>query len=512
MKKFYLVCCGLLLNNSYNFGQAFDERHGLVNGSHDYEKSEMVSCTSISEDYDYVGVCSTTGTSPNEKMEAVFVLDDGTLYTSVFYHLSDYYDNYNFQPMKIVPLNSDDGYIIVGYVYDRNSSVLFHPFVMTTDEVLDPSSGIFKIFDIDGYFTDVDQLPNDDFLFCGSTNKDFSLTSSSMTGLIIKTNSSLALTYMRFVYGYNPSGSYQRFDIIQDALIIDDDTAIILGSVTEQCSTTYTKSRIVLAKLNLNTGAFVWQKCEYSGNYLASRMAINDDYIAIGMNAESGSTAGQLAFYDRGGNFVSGKTLKYSPVSNSSLKVNGSAATPSGNINTEYPFIQNLYFRTDDKLFVSGKFQRISYPGSPHVFDMPFSFVIVPSTGTISSTYLYQTDHYYGTVGLFANPTTSLCNGDIYSPIWPPSNTVPRVSGSNEFVTISHDMGKVGVASYYRFKQFAFTDNFTCGNLDIGSPNDNDLNMVSHSDVSNDNVIVCDEDDYDPFYDTQGYFDFDCGQ
>lgn len=491
----------------------FNVRHGINASYHDLEGSDMVTCLSINEDYDYVAIHSST-TSPNEKMEAVLVKDDGTIFSNLYRYLDDNGDNFHFQPMKIIPLNDESGYAIVGYMFDRTVAPVFNPFVMITDDLLDPTGLDFKRFDMEGYFCDVDQLPNDDFLFCGSTNSNYSVTATSMSGLIVKTDASFNVSYMRHINFFNPTGSFQRFDVIEDAIVIDNDSALVYGSVTDPCNVAMTQARILLAKVNLNTGAFVWHKTEFNGNFLAARMAMKSDEIAIVMHSMSGSIGAQLAFYDRGGNFVNGRTLKYNSTSTSTLLVSGNPTAsmpPYPNLSTEFPLFQNIYYLEDDSLFLSGKFHRIDYPGLGGYFDMPFSCRFDKNGFDFCKDQLYQTDHLYGGVGLFVTETTSDCNGSVFPPIWPPSNTLPRVSGTHEFVTITHDVGKTG-GSYWRFKELAFVNEGSmCGTVMLTKSTSN-ASTVAHQNVTNSNPASPDVFDEAEDFDTTGFNDFDCGQ
>lgn len=482
----------LMLSTQFINAQGFNLRHGLTSNNHDAESWEMVTCQAVSGvSYDYVSFNSRVVGSV-EQLIGVRMLDDGTMFNINFHYIQHTNDSFHFRPLKVIPLINNSGYAITGYVTKVIDPTRPFPFVMVVNTSLVVQS--FKRFKINGFFCDIDELSNGDFLFCGSRGSGLNDTSTGRKGLIVRTSSSFTPSYMREINLFTPgAGLHQFFDIINDAILIDDDTAIVCGNVTEQCGIlANTKSRTLLAKINVNTGVFVWHRTHFNETKLAVRLAIKSDEITMAING--GSAAPILAFYDRGGNFKNARSISFNSASFNMVINNGTSQLISFN---PLGFIQNIYYRSDDKIFVSGKFLHVNYYSNNHA-DMPFSLVYDNSNQTTSNKYLYKTTHEYPSFVNFLSYKNfnfvSTCSGspNYYSPIAACGNTVPRVSGTNEFVTMTHDMGKVGVASFYLFKELGFTNDnsmIMCGVYEL-STSTSDVDKITHVDATNSSVTA----------------------
>jgi hypothetical protein len=444
------------------------------------------------------------------------MVDDGTIDGAYFIGLHHRNDSFHFRPLKVIPLLSDNGYAITGYVTKVLEPLRPFPFVVTINSSFVPQT--FKRFKMNGVFCDIDELSGGDFVFTGTKCNGLNDTSIGRKGLIVRTSSTFAPSYMREINLFSPgAGLHQFFDIMNDLILIDDDTAIVCGNVTAQCGIlpNKTQSRTLLAKVNLSNGSFVWQKSHFNALKLATRLAIKSDEIVVAINGGSGPPL--LAFYDRGGNFLNARSISFGSSTINYYDDNHNPQTSASKpLNA---CIQNIYYRSDDKVFLSGKMLHFEYATS-NFSDIPFSLVYDNSNFSLSDKLLYVTLHEFPSfVNFLSYKNQSFVNScigasSIYCPFITSPNTIERISGTDEFVTMTYDKGDITYPSppFYKFKELGFTnDNSMCGNMTI-NPSNSSISNESHSNVTNTNVTVPIVVTFIVDKDVYTWYDFDCQQ
>lgn len=422
----------------------------------------------------------------------------------------------NIFPLKIIPFddqNGNDMYLITGYVTMTNAPTLPKPFIIQADANLDCTS--FKILsDHPGFFTDVDQLTNGDLIFAGSATTSLNHSAYTRLGWIMRTdNANFTMQWMRYTHLFeHPSiDSHWDFDIINDVVLIDDDSAIICGTVSiEQnpgCAPVTevdsTISYVFLANVNLNNGSFNWQTGIKQGT-TSARIALNtnDSKIAVACHAR-GNLGATLSFFDRGGNPLFSRSIEGADAMGVTFNFLGTNY-PLSRIRTHEAYIQNIYFNSNDEdVFISGKFmERPVWDQNGAIigyFDMPFSSVysaINDNLGANMSLYASAQRIQPGYINFLTyNITDPLCNNFIYYPFYTPSNTLPCTSGCNldEYVTATLDVAEDANTNIIgRNKIWIFTnDTSPCHYIPIGYTLEPAL--FEHIQISNDNIEVTPE-------------------
>lgn len=506
-----------LLTSVYNlYAQPPFENHFGVNSSgNDGLSLEFVTCPSIDANYTYVGVQSFQS-SGQMKIRGVRVTSTGTMFASSFDFIAATTSTLDLFPLKIIPFidqNGQDGYLITGYVKDQNNP-LPKPFVIQADNNLNATT--FKIFtDHFGFFTDVDQLTNGDLIFCGSTTSTLTIATPTRLGWIMRTdNVNFTAQWMRYTHLYEhlSSKSQQDFDAVQDLILLDDDSALVCGNVSEHvdCEPAIpgldsTRSRVFVAKVNLNNGAFVWQKCRFIKNF-AARLAINNagTIVALATNGEFGSSTPAIIYMDRSGNITSAKHFEPSggKYVGELLLING-VPNLDTKILAHIPFVQNIYFKNNDNdLFISGKFVKTLVESDPNMppsiilgtFEMPFS---TSFDGTnFGFTHLYKSAQVFTPFNFLSyNSFGSTACGEKYPTFVSSSNTLPCLSncGTDEFITITVDVGSV-LGNIGQDKVWIFSNENTsiCGYTHNTTDNAN-CQDFDHVNISNDDIEVVPE-------------------
>jgi hypothetical protein len=359
---------------------------------------------------------------------------------------------HHIRPLKIITLNGGTGYVLTGYHLHISESCPM-PFAVKLDanyNVIDA-----RVFNTCGFFTDVDQMPNDSFIFSGSWSDNTNMVGIRQAA-IMRTDANFNPVYARTIEKAPIGGALADFDIIHDLSVIDDDHAYITGCVTDLCSTTpNTTSRglLLFGEIDLNTGIFNWtNNCIDNIHNIGSRVIYNNNYVAVAVNADAGSSSG-IVFFDRTGTFITRFLIE-----NTSTVIN------YGSLNTHVPFIQNIYFISNDEVHFSGKYTKTQLNGdtSTH-YEIPFSGEI-DITGNASNGALYVTDqHYLNPYDfMYYDQHNTRCIGSttVYLPIYAASNTIPKNGESETFVTVTHD--NIDTIKYN--KTWFFTnDNQVCG-------------------------------------------------
>jgi hypothetical protein len=466
----------------------FETRYGFSSTSNDEAIGEFVTCGSIDPtNYTYAGVHAFKNSSSMPSsifIRGVRIKADGTMLSANFDFIREFVSALNIFPLKIIPINNNSEYLITGYVTALNTPDRPHPFVIKTDANLTATS--FKVFnDHDGFFSDVDELPNQDLLFSGATTYSLKITSFNRLGWIIKTDpTNFTSIWMRYVNGPTSQSSH-NYNIVHDAIVVDNDTAFICGTINEavRCignNKDSFQARAFLGKIDLNNGSFVWHKALFA-HQLGARLALNAgaSLIAFATNAEGNFYPG-LSFFDRGGNFI---IRRETEVDNGIPNIYGVNFNALGNnypnvkILVHVPFIQSIYFNSinDADVFVSGKFIKVVVdnldpPGNQiGEFDMPFSMVYDYNNSTFGTMSLFKSAQLF----LMTTPnflTYDINNGlgcpsDVYPPFYAANNTVPCLSNcqTDEYVTITLDEADIaGVKGQGKVWVFS-NDNNVCG-------------------------------------------------
>jgi len=497
----------------------FETHFGFSTTSNDESIGEFVTTASIDpNNYTYVGVHAFRNSliAPSSVfIRGVRIKADGTMLSANFDFISEFTSSLNIFPLKIIAINNNTEYLITGYVTALITPDRPHPFVIKTDVNL--TATIFKVFnDHDGFFSDVDELPNQDLLFSGATTYSLKITSFNRLGWILKTDpTNFTSIWMRYLHGPTFHNSH-NYNIVHDAIVVDNDTAFICGTINEviRCFG-YTKdsfrARAFLGKIDLNSGAFVWHKALFR-DQMGARLALNNgaSLIAFATNSDGNHYSG-LSFFDRGGNFIIRRETEVdmSPPNLTGINFNALGANyPSVKINAHVPFIQSIYFNSsnDADVFVSGKFIKVvveneNPPFDPlGNFDMPFSM-----------TYDY-TNSIFGTMSLFKsaqlfqfttpnflsykiNNKLGCPQGEAYPPFYAANNTLPCLSncGTDEYVTITLDEADFSGVKF-QGKVWVFSnDNNVCARHQDDMMSFCFSCVHDHINVSNDNIDVVPE-------------------
>lgn len=492
----------------------FETHYGISSTSNDEGIGEFVTCASIDpNNYIYAGVHTFTdlSASPASKfIRGVRIKSDGTMLSSNFDFIRDFIPQLNIIPLKIIPINNNTEYLITGYVTALSTPDRPHPFVMKTDASL--AATTFKVFtDHDGFFSDVDELPNQDLLFSGATTYSLKITTLNRLGWIVRTDpTNFTSSWMRYIHGPTSQSSH-NYNIVHDAIVVDNDTAFICGTVNEavRCTGINTDSfqaRAFVAKIDLNNGAFVWHKALFA-HQLGARLALNTgaSLIAFATNSEGNYYPG-LSFFDRGGNFIIRRETEVNQGIPNITGVNFSALGNSysnARILAHVPFIQNIYFNSNDEdVFVSGKFINVQANNldAPYntigFFDMPCSMVYDYSNSSFGTISVFKSAQLFLlTIPNFLTYDLNNhlgCPGDTYPPFYAASNTLPCLSncGNDEYITITLDEADYsGVKGQDKVWVFS-NDNNVCGweSDDMLSFCNNCV--YNHINVSNDNIFV----------------------
>ncbi|MCC6722280.1 MAG: hypothetical protein IT243_08755 [Bacteroidia bacterium] len=508
----------------------FETHYGSILNSNDVVGSEFVTCPSINESYSYVAVGSVLipppepGNNGTYAVRGVRVKSDGTMLTSTFDYIQESSLNYNIFPLKIISINNNTEYLITGYV-TRVSGIYAaplrpYPFVIKTDENLNAT--VFKIFtDHEGFFTDVDEIPNSggDLLFIGAKSFLTSITPYTRSGWMLRTDpTNFTAQWMRYLHNDQiPSG--HNYHIVHDAITLDGDNALICGSTNDRASCAENAdsfySRAFIAKIDLNDGSFIWQK-SLLRKFLGIRLAVNNahDKIAMAFNGEQENSYSGIIYFDNSGNVLTYKMCEVSPtpLNNVNFTNNSSILYPC-EIHIHYKhIIQNIYFlENDEDVFLSGKFvnTEVKYNNNTvGYFDMPFCTLFDYSSDLFGSISLYKSAQTFpnmlSTFLSYDSWQISNCVHIIMPQFYCASNTLPcnsNCNGNDKFVTITLDKAEYSGSSKEDKVWIFSNDNKVCG-YETTTISTFNLNLFEHIDIINDDIIVVPEvEDFD-FYNT----------
>ena len=492
--------------------QINSHHYGVNNNGYDGNSSEMVTCPSIDPNYKYVGVHSNQDPYFRNTLYGIRgarIKSDGSMLTGFFDCIYDATmtpsgpstNRTNLFPLKIIPYynNANLEYLIIGYVTYPSYPDIPHPFVVNADIALNAIN--LRIFSNSGFFTDVDQLSNGDFLFSGAVSNSLTIAASYRKGWLLRTDLSLNKIWERYTHLYSPSSWHQDFDIISDLVLIDDDNAIICGNVSERsgCFVGPLDSvmpRAFIAKVDLSNGSFIWYSARFNG--FAARLAVNSSRIALAINGISMPTA--IALFDLGGNFISGHTFRANaPITTllPSSTFNHNGNNYDADIMIDIPFIQNIYFYAgSNDIYISGKFINVDvrYGGSSlGDFDMPFNTEY--SGGNFIPFQLQVSDYDFqlGSSNFFTYDTwDNACGSNKYPPFYALSNSLPCPS-NYDYLTITLDRSPdantnaLGSAKVWTFNRYFSTYAFSCG-IQTQYVAKDALTPLNHLNFNNDDI------------------------
>ncbi len=497
----------------------FENWNGEVQAGFDASSRDYVVCPSNHIDKGYVGVHAIERPGTNNKwvLRGIEFDDSGVerwgTYNVIELNGSPGRD-LQIHPLKIVQRLDGNGYYIVGYVIQGDFDIPF-PFVIKTDNNLDVVTNGFKTFTNHGFFCDVDELPNNDLMFCGSKTEDLQLADNDRVGILVRTSSTFTISYMKYIDHYTSTTLPENdYDIVHDLILVDDD-AVICGNVSEQyidgaCTTSV--SRPFIARINLTngnwTGAGYWINTRFKGigNSTASRLAEDGTQVVMATHALATSSTNLLFYNITTGAFISGKNIEFN-----------STTINDGTIYTHVPFIQNIYFNSNGDIFMSGKNIKIGNSWNSSRWDMPFNAVYDVGNNSVSGI-VYPTDQQYLIPADYLNyeENTVNCFAGMVFPFYAASNTIPEVNGNtDEYTTITHDHAKSDWNSIsYANKTWIFSnDNSTCNNAALTGPDPTNVSTTTPIVVSNFNLLsLPDVLNLTGFDDTGApfYFNYDC--
>ena len=516
----------------------FETHYGSSSTGGDGYSTEMVTCASIDpNNYTYAAVHAIRDlnvTPPAYMIRGVRIKSDGTMYTSNFDYIRESSGDYDVFPLKIIPINNNTEYMITGYVTHTNTPNLPHPFVIRTDAAL--LAFEFKVFtDHPGFFTDVDQLSGGDFIFCGSMTNSLQILANTRLGWMLRTDNTYTKQWMRYTYSYNHSSSVMRkdFDIVHDLILIDDDSAIVCGNITEQLNCNISSPNLdsssniaFIAKVNLYDGSFGWYKSRIKlAN--ASRLAMNSagTMIAFATNGELSNNYPGVSFWDRAGNYIYGTCFYGNNLSGVNFRLNGNNYPNSTIYFSSAPsVIQNIYFNSNNDLFISGKYfyteVKDNTSSSLGYFDIPFNTVYNAGTGTVGNINIYKSAQGFTGISNFLSykfwNDVSNCNID-FPQVYTASNTLPCLAncGTDEYVTVTLDVAsdanttQTGPDKIWIFSN----DNNPCGREQTTSNNPPFPIFAVSLVMYNDDILVTpDVDDYNYNNSTPGNNPHNCEQ
>jgi hypothetical protein len=450
----------------------FENHYGDFNDN-DLVSRDYVTCPANRTGEAYVGVSAVEDNTNGRVIRGiifdasgnhVFPICAGTGICEKMIFLPPNIDSYNeIHPLKIIQMNSLQGYFIVGYIINSITQIA-QPFCLKTDNNLDPLTSGFRVFSNHGFFSDVDELANNDLIFCGSQTNDLQVLTSK-EGMIICTDATFNVNYFRLTHSFTPGFVAPDFDIVHDLLIINSTDAFICGSVTESYTSgvcTSTAPRPFIARLNLATGSTTgpgyWSNTEmkYSGISLGCRIAFNgSNEVVLVSNSDIINSMG-LSFYNATtGAFNYAKAIEFN------LKT-----INDGIVYAHVPFVQNIYYNNNGNLFFSGKLLKVDATWTANYYDMPFAGEYDILNASANGVF-YPTDiSFPGPIDQlnywsYTNPCNS-ASGNFY-PFYAASNTIPSILGNgNEFTTITFDH------SGNPFRTWIFTNDFsTCNNSSL---------------------------------------------
>ncbi len=423
-----------------------ETHHGINTAGNDEAITDFVTCASIDpNNYTYAGVeayldRATTPTSLS--IRGVRIKNDGTMLTSSFDQIRNSLPTHNIIPLKIIPITIGGTlqYLITGYVSHLSTPGLPIPFVIKADASLAATD--FKIFyDHYGFFTDVDQLPSEDLLFSGAQTNSLKITAPTRVGWLMRTDpTNFTAQWMRYIH-LNQSINSHNYQIVHDAIVLDDDSAFICGTANETvCSPADSfQARAFLAKIDLTNGAFVWHRAIFKKS-IGTRLALNNGATKIVMvtNEENLNRFCTLNFFDRGGNFIKRRYFE-GPDLNTNFKLNG--INYYTHISLHIPTIyQNIYFNSNDEdVFVSGKYIKLNVAdknnggASLGNFDMPFSIIYYENSSQFGNINFYKSaEQLLNAPQNFLSYTfwgSGNCPSfEFYPPFYVASNTLPCLS------------------------------------------------------------------------------------
>ena len=375
----------------------------------------------------------------------------------------------NIYPLKVITLYGNQGYGITGY-FKHFSSTCPRPFVVKLDIAFNIT--VQKFYNDCGFFTDIDQMPNGDFMFVGSWSDSITKL-ANRRGAIMRTDTNLNPIYSRNVEYFVPTATSMDYDIVHDMVIVDDEHAYATGAYTAQCNTTnsLTSSRLMISEVNLLTGAFNWtNNCfDDSGiNDVGARIIYNEKYIVVAANSQGGFVP-SITFLDR-------TTHTYL----ASFYLEHDTTTLSvGYLLTHIPFIQNIYFIDYQTVFYSGKDIGVQNNNLSNVhYEVPICGK-VDINGNVSNGLVFVTDQHYVTPIPLDITSYFASNGNcnlVDAPLYASFNTLPQNGETNAFVTLTHDR-----INGYENKTWIFTN-------DINVCSSKELSLVSFSKLQNNSV------------------------
>ena len=362
----------------------------------------------------------------------------------------------NLFPLKVITLNGGQGYAVTGY-FKHFSSTCPRPFVVKVDLTFNITAQYF--YNDCGFFTDIDQMPNGDFMFVGAWSDSMSKI-ANRRGAIMRTDMNMNPVYARNNDYFVPGSISMDYDIVHDMIIVDDNHAYVTGTYTAQCTTvnSSTAGRLLIAEVDLATGDFNWSKNCFDDpdiNDFGSRIIYNENYIVVAANSHGGLVP-SITFLDR---------VSHALIASYSLE-HDTTALNVGYLTTHIPFIQNIYFIDDETVFYSGKDVGVLNSNLPNQhYELPFSGQL-DINGNVSNGIVFITDQHY--VAPLPLDITSYFNTNgncalVDAPLYASSNTLPQNGETEAFVTITHDR-----IQNYDNKSWIYTnDAYVCGSREL---------------------------------------------
>lgn len=192
-------------------------------------------------------------------------------------------------------------------------------------------------------------------IFLGSKGKSTFINGGSKTAIIVKTYSTLIQKHYFTIPG---NGAPSSFDILNDLILKSNDSLIITGTISKNCSITGNKIQTILLCMNQETGSILWQNNFIDENYVSPKIALFKDSLFLITNSGKPNDPLFCCFSAQNGNLLYGKKISFNSFYN----------CENANINLDTPFIENILIQKNN-ILLSGKIIR-----GRNVFPFDFEF------------------------------------------------------------------------------------------------------------------------------------------
>ena len=426
---------------SQNFDKRYADIFPTTPMSYDdpFNYHSAASCASVNENR-YVTVVSQDG-APGTLI-CRFTEFDNNGANTITEQIKSINNAANIVPQDIIKASNSD-YLVCGYLITSSNPADVHPWVA----YLDASGNVIssRIFNDTGIFTRVEKLPNGNLVFVGFRGAGTFFNTGFRTPFVKVLNASLVPLSTYFVG--NGTAGYS-FDIMHDLEVVNDDSVILTGTVTTNC-TVGIQPITMLLSIQPTTGVIHWQNNVSTANFLAPKILLMGDYIYQVQNASNPNQPRLLVFDKSNGNYIDGRDIN----------ISNFLDCENRNVNTDTCIVQSLLSLSNGNLVLTGTI--ISYLG-----DIPFDIEIDPSNFSINYSNAYVTAYKATNTDFMSYTTYSLtgCNPNaVYVPFG--STSFSTVFGDDIVSTTTYstfiDSPQSSNPTIYTYFTWTFNNNYS---------------------------------------------------